>query len=91
MAGIMVSMFYNTMYPTMGYNAGVKAFAAAVLGGIGLGPRGHVRGHRAGHRRDPGAGYVSSPYRDGVAYAVMILVIILRPSGLLGRAVTEKA
>ena len=38
-----------------------------------------------------GAGYVSSPYRDGVAYAVMILVIIFRPSGLLGRAVTEKA
>ena len=38
-----------------------------------------------------GAGYISSPYRDGVAYAVMILVIIFRPSGLLGRAVTEKA
>ena len=38
-----------------------------------------------------GAGYVSSPYRDGVAYAVMILVIIFRPSGLLGRAVTDKA
>jgi branched-chain amino acid transport system permease protein len=91
MAGIMVSMFYNTMYPTMGYNAGVKAFAAAVLGGIGSVPGAMFGGIVLGIAETLGAGYVSSPYRDGVAYAVMILVIILRPSGLLGRAVTEKA
>ncbi len=91
MAGIMVSMFYNTMYPTMGYNAGVKAFAAAVLGGIGSVPGAMFGGVVLGIAETLGAGYVSSPYRDGVAYAVMILVIILRPSGLLGRAVTEKA
>ncbi|NDY56996.1 branched-chain amino acid ABC transporter permease [Desulfovibrio sulfodismutans] len=91
MAGIMVSMFYNTMYPTMGYNAGVKAFAAAVLGGIGSVPGAMFGGVVLGIAETLGAGYVSSPYRDGVAYAIMILVIILRPSGLLGRAVTEKA
>ena len=91
MAGIMVSMYYNTMYPTMGYLAGVKAFAAAVLGGIGSVPGAMLGGVVLGIAETLGAGYLSSPYRDGVAYAVMILVIIFRPSGLLGRAVTEKA
>ncbi len=91
MAGIMVSMYYNTMYPTMGYNAGVKAFAAAVLGGIGSVPGAMFGGIVLGIAETLGAGYVSSPYRDGVAYAVMILVILFRPSGLLGRAVVDKA
>jgi branched-chain amino acid transport system permease protein len=91
MAGVMVSMYYNTMSPTMGYLAGVKAFAAAVLGGIGSVPGAMLGGVVLGIAETIGAGYVSSPYRDGVAYAVMILVIIFRPSGLLGRAVTEKA
>jgi len=91
MAGIMVSMYYNTMYPTMGYTAGVKAFAAAVLGGIGSVPGAMLGGIVLGIAETLGAGYVSSPYRDGVAYAVMILVILFRPSGLLGRAVVDKA
>jgi branched-chain amino acid transport system permease protein len=90
-AGIMVSMYYNTMSPTMGYLAGVKAFAAAVLGGIGSVPGAMLGGVVLGIAETLGAGYISSPYRDGVAYAVMILVIIFRPSGLLGRAVVEKA
>ena len=90
-AGIMVSMYYNTMYPTMGYLAGVKAFAAAVLGGIGSVPGAMLGGVVLGIAETLGAGYLSSPYRDGVAYAVMILVIIFRPSGLLGRAMVEKA
>lgn len=90
-AGIMVSMYYNTMYPTMGYLAGVKAFAAAVLGGIGSVPGAMLGGVVLGIAETLGAGYVSSPYRDGVAYAVMILVIIFRPSGLLGRSLVEKA
>ena len=91
MAGVLVSMYYNTMYPTMGYTAGVKAFAAAVLGGIGSVPGAMFGGVVLGIAETLGAGYVSSPYRDGVAYAVMILVILFRPSGLLGRAVVDKA
>lgn len=90
-AGIMVSMYYNTMYPTMGYLAGVKAFAAAVLGGIGSVPGAMLGGVVLGIAETLGAGYISSPYRDGVAYAVMILVIIFRPSGFLGRSMVEKA
>ena len=90
-AGVMVSMYYNTMYPTMGYLAGVKAFAAAVLGGIGSVPGAMLGGVALGIAETLGAGYLSSPYRDGVAYAVMILVIIFRPSGFLGRSMVEKA
>ena len=90
-AGVMVSMYYNTMYPTMGYLAGVKAFAAAVLGGIGSVPGAMLGGVVLGIAETLGAGYISSPYRDGVAYAVMILVIIFRPSGFLGRSMVEKA
>jgi branched-chain amino acid transport system permease protein len=83
-AGILTAIHYNSMYPTMGYNAGVKAFAAAVLGGIGSVPGAMLGGVILGVAETLGAGYVSSPYRDGVAYAVLIAVILLRPSGLLG-------
>jgi len=90
-AGILVSVFYNTMYPTMGYNAGVKAFAAAVLGGIGSVPGAMLGGIVLGVAEAMGAGYVSSLYRDGVAYAVLIAVILFRPTGLFGKAVRQKA
>ncbi len=90
-AGVLVAMYYNTLYPTMGYVAGVKAFAAAVLGGIGSVPGAMMGGIVLGVAEALGAGYVSSLYRDGVAYAVMIAVIIFRPSGLLGKAVVDKA
>jgi len=91
MAGILVSVYYNTLYPTMGYVAGVKAFAAAVLGGIGSVPGAMLGGVVLGVAEAMGAGYVSSLYRDGVAYAVLIAVILFKPSGLLGKAVVDKA
>jgi branched-chain amino acid transport system permease protein len=90
-AGILTAIHYNSMYPTMGYNAGVKAFAAAVLGGIGSVPGAMLGGVILGVAETLGAGYVSSPYRDGVAYAVLIAVILWRPGGLLGLAHGEKA
>jgi branched-chain amino acid transport system permease protein len=90
-AGILVAVYYNTLYPTMGYVAGVKAFAAAVLGGIGSVPGAMMGGIVLGIAEALGAGYVSSLYRDGVAYAVMIAVIIFRPSGILGKAMVDKA
>lgn len=90
-AGILVAMYYNTLSATMGYNAGVKAFAAAVLGGIGSVPGAMLGGVVLGVAETLGAGYVSSQYRDGLGYAVMIAVILLRPSGLLGKTVAQKA
>lgn len=91
LAGILVAMYYSTLSATMGYNAGVKAFAAAVLGGIGSVPGAMLGGVVLGIAETLGAGYVSSQYRDGLGYAVMIAVILLRPSGILGKSVTQKA
>lgn len=89
-AGILVGVFYNAIWPTMGYTAGIKAFAAAVLGGIGSVPGAMLGGTVLGVAEVFGAGYLSSAYRDGIAYAVMILVIIFKPSGLLGKAMIQK-
>ena len=68
----------------MGYVAGVKAFAAAVLGGIGSVPGAMLGGLILGIAEAMGAGYISSLYRDGISYAVMIGVIIFAPAGLFG-------
>lgn len=89
-AGILVGVFYNAIWPTMGYIAGIKAFAAAVLGGIGSVPGAMLGGVMLGVAEVFGAGYLSSQYRDGIAYAVMILVIVFKPSGLLGKAMIQK-
>ena len=90
MAGILVGLYYNAIFPTMGYIAGVKAFAAAVLGGIGSVPGAMLGGGVLGIAEVMGAGYLSSSYRDGISYAVMILVIIFKPSGLIGQVTGEK-
>lgn len=89
-AGILVGVFYNALWPTMGYTAGVKAFAAAVLGGIGSVPGAMLGGVVLGVAEVFGAGYISSAYRDGIAYAVMILVILFKPSGILGKSTVQK-
>ena len=88
-AGIMTGAFYNRIEPTMGYIAGVKAFAAAVLGGIGSVPGAMLGGVILGVAEAFGAGYFSSLYRDGISYGVMILVIILIPAGMFGRVLKE--
>ncbi len=90
MAGIMVGLYYNAIFPHMGYMAGVKAFAAAVLGGIGSVPGAMLGGGVLGIAEVLGAGYLSSEYRDGISYAVMILVILFKPAGLIGKPLTEK-
>lgn len=90
MAGILVGLYYNAIFPTMGYIAGIKAFAAAVLGGIGSVPGAMLGGGVLGIAEVIGAGYISSEYRDGISYAVMIAVILFKPSGLIGRQIGEK-
>ena len=88
-AGVMTGAFYNKIEPTMGYIAGVKAFAAAVLGGIGSVPGAMLGGIILGVAEAFGAGYLSSLYRDGISYGVMIVVIILIPAGLFGKVIKE--
>jgi branched-chain amino acid transport system permease protein len=90
MAGILVGLYYNAIFPHMGYTAGIKAFAAAVLGGIGSVPGAMLGGGVLGIAEVLGAGYLSSEYRDGISYAVMIMVILFKPSGLVGRPIGEK-
>lgn len=83
-AGICVGTYYNAVYPTMGYMLGMKAFAAAILGGIGSIPGAVVGGFVIGIIESLGSGYISSGYRDAYAFIVMIAILVIRPSGIMG-------
>jgi branched-chain amino acid transport system permease protein len=83
-AGIMMAIYYNATYPRMGLLPGLKAFSAAVLGGVGNIPGAIVGGFILGVAENLGAGYLSSGYKDAVAFAILIVVLLVRPKGLLG-------
>jgi len=83
-AGILYAINYNSIDPFMGFNAGMKAFAAAVLGGIGNIYGAMLGGLLLGFFEGAGAAYISSLYRDAIAFAILILALIFRPEGLLG-------
>ena len=83
-AGILFAVNYNSIDPFMGFNAGLKAFTAAVLGGIGNIYGAMIGGILLGVFEGIGAGYVSSMYRDAFAFGVLILVLIFRSEGILG-------
>lgn len=89
-AGILVGINYNQVWPMMGYMAGLKAFTAAVLGGIGNMPGAFVGGLVLGLAEGFAGAYVSSLWMDAVAFAVLILVLIYRPSGLLGKMTPKR-
>lgn len=84
-AGVCVGTYYSAVYPTMGYLLGMKAFAAAILGGIGSIPGAMIGGFVIGIIESLGAGYLSSGYRDAYSFIVMILILVLRPSGIMGK------
>lgn len=89
-AGVMVAMYYGTVNFYIGYVAGIKAFTAAVLGGIGNIPGAMLGGVILGLVESLGAAYISSEYKDAFAFLILILVLIVRPTGLLGERVPEK-
>jgi branched-chain amino acid transport system permease protein len=89
-AGTMVALYYGVIDFYMGLLAGLKAFTAAVLGGIGSLPGAVLGGLVLGLVESFWSGYADAAYKDVAAYAILILVLIFRPSGLLGRAEIEK-
>ncbi len=82
--GLMLGIRYGFVYPTVGFSLMLKAFAACVLGGIGSIPGAVVGGVIIGVVETFAVGYISSAYRDAIAFAVLVLVLLIRPSGLLG-------
>ena len=89
-AGVLVGVYYNAINPLMGILPGLKAFVAAVFGGIGLIPGALLGGYFIGASETMVAGYWSSLYTDAVVFAILILVLVFKPTGLLGKNVREK-
>jgi branched-chain amino acid transport system permease protein len=89
-AGLMVTLYYGVVDFFIGFLAGVKAFTAAVLGGIGSLPGAMLGGILIGLIEAFWSGYFSVEYKDVAVFAVLILVLVFRPTGLLGRPELEK-
>ena len=84
LAGILVGMYYQSVFPQMGVPFGIKGFAAALLGGLASIPGAIVGGLALGILESLASGYVGEGYRDLVAYSVLLAVLVVRPQGLLG-------
>ncbi|MEQ8398695.1 branched-chain amino acid ABC transporter permease LivH [Thalassobaculum sp.] len=89
-AGVMVTLYYGVVDFFLGFLAGLKAFTAAVLGGIGSLPGAMLGGLLIGLIEALWAGYFSSEWKDVAAFSILVLVLIFRPQGLLGRPEVEK-
>ena len=89
-AGVLMCSAYPTLKPTTGSMPGIKAFTAAVFGGIGSIPGAMVGGILLGVIEILGRAYVSSELGDAFVFAVLILVLLVRPTGLLGKKIQEK-
>jgi branched-chain amino acid transport system permease protein len=88
--GVLVGLLFNAVSFNMGLMAGLKAFAAAVLGGIGSIPGAMLGGLFLGITEVFGVAAGYSSYRDAIAFAILVLVLMIRPTGLLGRKIQKK-
>jgi len=89
-AGIMGGLLFNQVTSTIGFIAGLKAFSAAVVGGIGSIPGAMLGGLVIGVAESFVTGYISSTYSNLIVFGILIVVMLIRPSGLLGRAQLQK-
>lgn len=89
-AGVLIASRTGQINSAIGFMAGLKAFTAAVLGGIGNIPGAVLGGLVLGVAETLGAGFISSAYEDVFAFGLLVLILILRPAGLLGKAVKQK-
>ena len=89
-AGVLVGIYYNSIDPLMGIMPGLKAFVAAVLGGSVILPGAVVGGLILGVVEARVSGFISSTFRDAAAFAILILVLLVRPAGIFGKNTKEK-
>ena len=89
-AGILLCSAYPTLMPTTGSMPGIKAFTAAVFGGIGSIPGAMIGGILLGVIEILGKAYISTELGDAIVFAVLIIVLLFRPTGLLGKPIREK-
>ena len=90
MAGVLLCSAYPTLMPTTGSMPGIKAFTAAVLGGIGSIPGAMLGGVLLGVIEIFGKAYISTQLSDAIVFAVLIIVLLIKPTGLLGKKISEK-
>jgi len=88
--GILFAVYYNSVFIGMGFLGTMKAWTAAVIGGIGNMYGAFIGGIMLGVMESFASGYISSAYRDAISFGILILVLVFRPNGLLGKQVTEK-
>jgi branched-chain amino acid transport system permease protein len=84
-AGTLIGLYFNAVFPLMGWMPGMKGFIAAVLGGIGNLPGAVLGGVILGIAEVMTVGYLSSSYRDAVAFAILIAILLFKPDGILGK------
>ena len=89
-AGLMVGIYYGQIDFTMGWTYGLKAFTAAILGGIGNIPGAMIGGLLLGVIEALAAGYIAIAWKDAIAFFVLILILIIRPTGILGERTADK-
>ena len=89
-AGVLIALYYNSLEPLMGMTPGLKSFVAAVLGGIGIIPGAALGGFVIGLLETFATAFGMSDFRDAIVYGVLILILLVRPAGILGKNVKEK-
>ena len=88
--GVMNGLIFQNVNPYVGFNAGLKAFTAAVVGGIGSIPGAMLGGLTIGVAQAFATGYLSSAYQDVIVFAILVMFMLVRPSGLFGTPVLQK-
>lgn len=88
--GVLVGMYFNSIHPLMGVNVGLKSFCAAVLGGIGSIPGAMLGGIFLGVVEVMGVAVGLDTYRDAIAFGLLIVVLLFKPTGILGRPIQRK-
>jgi branched-chain amino acid transport system permease protein len=89
-AGVLTGVVFTRIWHTMGFTAGLKGFTAAVVGGIGSVPGAMLGGLLLGLLETFAVGFISATYRDAISFVVLVIVLLIRPLGLLGARIAKK-